>query len=374
MTVGIKLSKLHYLLLTAALQPEKEALKAWDEWQKQSDWKGSSLDGASYRLLPLVYKNIKSSEQEVAGLPRLKGLYRRAWYENARLLHSVQPVFKLLQEVNIPTVVFKGTSMLLHYYKDLAARPMGDVDILVPEEFAEKALHLLLENGWVSDHYLFTAYDQFNYYHATNLINPNGGHVDLHRFLFAEDLRSGLNDKVWQVASPLIYNDMGLLLLSPADELLLTCIHGWRYGVDSIIWVSDAIHILRSETMDWERFVEEAARRNLSLRAKHALAFLNECFENTVPEFVFHQFEQYSPAVFEAAEEEIFLRPQGWVPISVYKIYYWYVRKHGYPNGLMGWFRLGREYIRYLWLFPNFKQFPQWVNKRLRLAGLIKDK
>ena len=69
------------LLLQASLWRGERAFSAWTEWRhREPDL--DTLDEGSYRLLPLLYRNLGP---ELAGNPdagRLKGVYRRSWAAN----------------------------------------------------------------------------------------------------------------------------------------------------------------------------------------------------------------------------------------------------------------------------------------------------
>jgi hypothetical protein len=114
------------LLLRAALLPTAEAGAAWSEWAAGPAM--DNLDEGSYRLLPLVYRNLKAQRIQHRLMGTLKGLYRRAWCENQLLFHRTVGVLESLRKAGIPTLLLKGAALALEYYKDLGARPMSDLD------------------------------------------------------------------------------------------------------------------------------------------------------------------------------------------------------------------------------------------------------
>ena len=64
------------LLLRSALLTGPGALEAWQRWKSQHDLVESELDHGSFRLLPLVYRNLSAQGIEEPHLARLKGIYR----------------------------------------------------------------------------------------------------------------------------------------------------------------------------------------------------------------------------------------------------------------------------------------------------------
>src|SRR5689334_20225737 len=82
------------LLLRAALLDGDAAIRAWGEWRAAHI--DEQFDLASFRLLPLVYKNLAAAECDDAYMGRLKGVYRRSWFLTQSLLtRSAEAVGRL---------------------------------------------------------------------------------------------------------------------------------------------------------------------------------------------------------------------------------------------------------------------------------------
>ena len=96
---------------------------------------------ARRRLLPLVCRNL---ERAGIALPtRLKTAYATALGANTRLLQLAEDVLGRLAHAGIPTLVLKGTALLLLHYRDHGVRPMSDLDVLVPPARAREAFAAL---------------------------------------------------------------------------------------------------------------------------------------------------------------------------------------------------------------------------------------
>ena len=83
------------LLLRAALLKGADAVEAWNEWKSAVDWEGH-LDNGSFRLLPLLYTNLKRLEVRDPLMGKLKGIYLKAWYENQRLFFEASKILDYL--------------------------------------------------------------------------------------------------------------------------------------------------------------------------------------------------------------------------------------------------------------------------------------
>src|SRR5512147_1502008 len=67
-------------LIRAALLKGKDALDAWKEWKSSVDVE--ELDPGSHRMLPLLYRNLKSQGIKDPSMYKYKGVYDQTWYGN----------------------------------------------------------------------------------------------------------------------------------------------------------------------------------------------------------------------------------------------------------------------------------------------------
>ncbi|MEM6327277.1 MAG: hypothetical protein AAF791_09185, partial [Bacteroidota bacterium] len=68
--------------------------RAWHEWSATLDL--NDVDPGSQRLLPLLYRRLVDRGIEADHLDRLKGVYRRSWYDNTMLLRGAVPALNAL--------------------------------------------------------------------------------------------------------------------------------------------------------------------------------------------------------------------------------------------------------------------------------------
>jgi Uncharacterised nucleotidyltransferase len=280
--------RLEELMLRAAVLSGPAAHDAWREWRGQC--RVSDADAGSYRLLPQIYRNLLAAEADDPDLERVKGVYRHAWSSNQLLYHRAAAGVAALQAKGLETMLLKGAAVNISYQRDVALRPMTDVDVLVRHPRAADAIDALIGNGWHPEH--VDVRDRLRCRHSEPFVHDNGGALDLHWFsLFQPAPDEGL----WERSRTADFAELRVQVPDPADLLLITCVHGACWNpVPSQRWVADAFAILGAGGVDWDLFVAEARRRRLTLNAHQALGYLHSRLGAPVPETALRDLRQTS--------------------------------------------------------------------------------
>jgi hypothetical protein len=303
------------LLLRAALLAGEPALEAWQQWRSRVDIE--QLDPGSYRVLPLLFRNLGRLQVQDAAMGRLKGIYRLTWYQNQMRFHAITPLLHLFHEVGIPTMVLKGTALTLLYYRDYGLRPMSDCDLLVPTARAREALDLLKSLGWKPSRPQLTMppRDGFiNVRQAVGLAHDDGREFDMHWHALLQGCYKGADDDFWSAAIAADVHGAPTTVLNPADELLHTCVHGMRWNpVPPLRWLADATTIIRQAgaDLDWGRLVEQAKKRRLILPVRETLAYVQEILQVSVPSAVVREMTLEPVSEIERLEHNYNIRPYG---------------------------------------------------------------
>lgn len=77
-----------------------------------------------------------------------KASWRRTTLTNLRLVHTFSQLVSLFQAAQIPVVALKGIYLANHIYPHSGMRPMGDIDLLVPESDLGRAREILIVQGY----------------------------------------------------------------------------------------------------------------------------------------------------------------------------------------------------------------------------------
>jgi len=361
------------MLLRAALSPGDVAAKAWNEWLETGSL--DDIDGPSFALLPAVWRNLRSNEGSLPEAGRLKGMYRRTWYQNQVMVHGAAGAARALGEAGVPVVALKGLPLLLHYYNDLGARPMNDVDLLVPEDRAVEAARIIEGLGWKPELKPgISMADAVAVLHGSVFHHPGRGDLDLHWHAIEECCRAGDDELAVANAQPLVVEDVEVRMFAPADLLLHICIHGSRgYPQRVVRWVLDAAVVIEvsGDGMDWGRLVAEARRRRLTLATERSLEYLQEEFSVPVPLEATEALAKARRSMIEKMD----YRAQGSRPTITWSIIRDVARYLRQSRGQPAWKRPGGflRYLQHLWGLERRRRVPgegaRRLGARLRETG-----
>lgn len=319
------------LLLQAALWQDERAQTAWNEWKAHNDI--DDIDIGSYRLLPLVYHNLKQLQVTDPLMSRLKGVYRHTWYNTQTLFHTMGQVMQALHAKKIEGIVLKGAVLTIQHYKDYGLRPMDDFDLLVRSEHVVDTLAIMYDLGM---HNELASYKPHQYIskNSLGLVTHTNRGFDLHwRVLKYAPIATGIDDDFWHGAIPITIQGQTALALNPTDLLLHVCIHGIVASpAPPFRWVADAITILRTAEIDWHRLMQQTKKRNKTMLMTTALSFLRDTMEAAVPMDVLQQMRSLPVSWLERAEYTILTTlphpVAGWFPLSLVE-YHRYVLASG---------------------------------------------
>lgn len=255
-------------LLLVALGDPDSAAGAWGSLPDGFDL--DELESGSFELLPLAYRNLAAVLPDDPELPRLKGIYRRSWVKNNLLLGRTSEIAGVLGAAGIPSLFLEGPTRAARFYGDVGLRPASSVHVLVPEPDVGEASTRLEREGW-------SPRPGSGAYPGWRLLFDAGGNILVLRSSFAFDYVGRGEDPIWQAAERQLVDETEVLVPSPTDALLESCVAGARYGpLPPTQWLTDAVMILRRAEVDYDRLVDLAVTHRQHLRVRDALACLLE--------------------------------------------------------------------------------------------------
>lgn len=251
------------LLLRSVLCEEDAARRAFNDWRGRVDI--DDLDHHSNRLLPLLARRLGEIAPDDPLRARIRGIYRHAWVKNQLLTRDAAASATALHARGVDVIILKGGALLPYYGNDWGARPMYDVDLLVPVDHLENALDVLRDQGWMprggaTSHWIKSRVVPRR--HSFPLSRDEDQELDLHWNVLGDSLGPNADVDFWEHAVPLEMAGVEVRALSPPDLLLHVIAHGAASSQAAMQWIADAVHVLRDSNGEMADRLAEQARRH----------------------------------------------------------------------------------------------------------------
>jgi len=188
---------------------------------------------------------------------------------------------RLLEDLNLPAIAFKGPVLAGALYGDLAMRDFADLDILVRPPDLPRIRAALTAEGY-RPRFLDSPALESGFFQCSEeaFVARDGiAVIDLHWRIAPRyfDFAAG-GGSVWERVQRMPLLDGSIATLAPADLMLFLCIHGTKHGWPLLGWICDlATLIRRNRPLDWGAIAREAAR----LRSRRPL-LLGICLANAI--------------------------------------------------------------------------------------------
>ncbi|MCP4691735.1 MAG: nucleotidyltransferase family protein, partial [Desulfobacterales bacterium] len=185
---------------------------------------------------------------------------------NLNLYARLGKVLKTMRRDRVPVIALKGAYLAQEVYDSIGLRRMSDVDLLVPKSALRKAADSLEKIGYRPVRDFKVEVETALSLHLPPFKKPDAPPVEIHWTIekpiypFRIDV-----DGLWERARPAAIAGEEILVLSPLDLLLHTCLHaGYHHRFDgsALKAFCDIGEILRrhGDQMDWERFTLRAGQ------------------------------------------------------------------------------------------------------------------
>ncbi|MCP4201126.1 MAG: nucleotidyltransferase family protein, partial [bacterium] len=191
------------------------------------DWRRVLWLASWHRLSGALYRALRSAESSDQ-IPReildeLADSYDRAHQRYRRQRAELVRVTDVMGAARIPTVLLKGSALVETVYRDPGLRPMGDLDLMVPEDRLDQADRLLRGLGYSSRSSREEQEGTHRHHrHYPRLKSEDGVcELELHRHIVRAD--SGFHfpvSELWARAQETQIADLSALILSPEDQLV----------------------------------------------------------------------------------------------------------------------------------------------------------
>jgi hypothetical protein len=358
-------------MLHAALDPIDDALRAWERARREVSLDLEGPRSEARRLLPLVAVHLRGhlSDAEQA---QLDAHHARTQAANEARSRVAADWVRRLDERGIRSCLLKGLPLARRDYRDLGARPMADIDILVPIERADEVLDLAAASGWrevggVSRRLLWQLH------HGSGMIHPDHGQLDVHWQLagFLVDRRDEARstDAFWSSAEPFELHGVRTATLDRTDTLVHTCLHGlWSGSNARARWVADAVTLLRASAggeIDADRVVSHAERFEVGPLLHAALLHLVVEHDAPLPAGLLEELANRRPRrAVRRRTRAVLARDDGRELVRglAHLRAYWAYTRWGWPTSRA--VRTAPAFLAHLWGLERPRQIPRAILTR----------
>jgi len=268
------------LLLKACLLSGASLTEAWEKWKDTVNIE--EVDYPSFRLLALLYQNLRENNINDPLMHQLKGIYRYTWCQNQVNFAKMATLLQTFNQAGIETLMLKGAPLVIKYYQNHGVRPMNDLDVLVPYEKIMAAIQVLEKAGYHAKTARIFNENYFKYVHGAAFEKVKDDRIDIHAHVLHSACQEDADRRFWQLAVNIKLAGTDTLALNPTHQLFHVCIHG---SVDALRWVTDAMTIMdtHADSIDWDEMLKSAQRFHMTLKLSEHLEYLQDAFEAQIP-------------------------------------------------------------------------------------------
>ncbi len=207
---------------------------------------------------------------------------------NMRLYQALKSVLVNFSRAGLPVMMLKGGLLTKEIYRNIALRPMCDIDLLIKKEDFKAANEILIRLGFRHEPHIcpkerFEQFQGFHYYKADNL------GIDLHwNFEDHYNFFSFQIGEIWQRSRKIKIAGIGVQALSPEDIMLHLCYHTMfahtsHVGLRAFIDLAQTIRHYK-DSINWGNLAAYAVNYKLSFIVYAGLFLTQGIMPRIIPE------------------------------------------------------------------------------------------
>ena len=230
------------------------------------DWNYLFTTAVAHGVAALLAYHLKSVGGELvpsAVLAELQVRNQRYVEEYLFLTGHLAKIVGALTDNDIPCLAFKGPTLAMVAYGDVALRQFADLDILVHKHHLQRAKETLTREGFVPFSVLDAGREAglLRFDNAYAFTNDQSVIVDVHWRFAPLYFSLWLETKeIWERAQPLEIASRTVTTLSAEDLLLVLCCHGFTHEWERLVWICDVASLVEARNLDWDYVIAQAKR------------------------------------------------------------------------------------------------------------------
>jgi hypothetical protein len=217
-------------------------------------------------MAPLLYWHLDATSPEAVpenALDRLRSHFRSNCLRNLFLAGELLRLLNVFEAHGILAVPYKGPSLAVSVYGDLALREFCDLDILVHRHDVSQAKEVLASMGYQARYQLTKAQEAaflrsqcehpFMRGDGKSIVELHWGVAEKHFFPLD-------TERLWGRLDRMPLGGGTVLSLSAEDMLLILCVHGSVHAWERLEWICDVAELVRvCQDIEWERIMAQAS-------------------------------------------------------------------------------------------------------------------
>ena len=279
------------------------------------DWAAFFDEAYRQDVAPLIHRRL-AALVPAESVPdpisrRFRAEYFRTSAVNMRFYADLRAVLLAFRAAGIPSVVLKGAYLAEAVYRDIGARAMQDVDLLVRKSDLEAVHSILTRAGFATWEYTRTIdrddLSEWRYQHRTTR-----SLFEIHWNILSEGLPFRVDlDELWRASVPARLAGVETQVFMPADQVIHLCAHAATHLYNMGLRVlTDIDFIARrlQDGLDWEKVQERALRWRTARCTYLTLRLARELLQSPIPDGLLRALapDGDASAYLEAAKDVIF--------------------------------------------------------------------
>jgi Uncharacterised nucleotidyltransferase len=272
-----------------------------DAVSQDIDWEYVIQAAAAHRITPLLYQSLHTFCPKAVPeliLHQLRELFVTNARRNLFLSSELVKLVKLLESDGISAIAFKGPTLAVYAYGNLALREFLDLDILVRKKDLLRAKNLLISNGYRFAQEI-PENEEGSYIESNHALTfrPQSGiyMVDLHWAIAQQHYSFSFNpEPLWRQVESLSFGGSSVLTFRPEQMIIILAMHGSKQCWEQLSWICDVAQLIRSRAdLDWQSVLLEAQKTKCFKELLLTLRLANNLVGATVPDCVLKVVNRY---------------------------------------------------------------------------------
>jgi len=255
------------------------------------------------RLAPLLHRALLSLEPHDTVISKeRRDDFRRSYYDiaarNALLYQGLHEVLVSLNESGVEVILLKGIALIQTVYKNMALRPMEDIDILVRSEDMPLVAKKLNELGYAT----LAGYPE-DFRKGGMTIDVHCALINITRIASRKRACDVPLDELWKRSIAIEIEGQKARILCPEHFLMDLCLHlTLHHGLQGLLWFIDIAVFIREygDKIDWDVFIGQASAYKIQRYIYYALYCAQKRLGITLPGSVLERLKPAKLNFFEA--------------------------------------------------------------------------